>query len=301
MTGAGIAVLAALGSACGFAVSTSLQHRAASASAISGLRLGRLLRILAQRPSWLIGLSTGAVALVLHGVAVRYGALIVVQPLVVTGIVLAVPARAALDRKLPSVSDMTWVLVTVSGITLLVVSSDPTGADRNPVALHALGVVVVGVLLIMALARAGLRAGSARGSGVWLGGAAGILFGLTAGTLKLLVFATASRGMELVWLLTLVGLGVWGLALNQRTYQRAPLSVSMPMLNVVDVLVAIAFGYLVFGEVPAHGPMSLLVDGCGIALMGTGLRQLMAHAGDSEPAVKKRPPLACLVEVGGQP
>ena len=69
--------------------------------------------------------------------------------------------------------------------------------------------------------------------------------------------------------MTLVGLGVWGLALNQRTYQRAPLSVSMPVLNVVDVLVAIAFGYLVFGEVPAHGPMSLLVDGCGIALMGT--------------------------------
>lgn len=292
-------MLAALGSACGFAVSTSLQHRAASLPAASGLRLGRLLRILAQRPSWLIGLATGGVAVVLHAVAVRHGALIVVQPLVVTGIVLALPVRAALDRTLPSLSDLTWVVVTVSGITLLVVSANPTSAGRGPVALRGLGVVVVGVLAIMALSQAGLRAASARGRGLCLGGAAGVLFGLTAGTLKLLVLGTASGPTELALLVTLIGLGVWGLALNQRTYQVAPLAVSMPVLNVVDVLVAIAIGYLVFGEVPAHRPMSLLFDGCGIALMGAGLRQLMAHAGEVEPAAPKSPPLASLVEVGG--
>jgi hypothetical protein len=299
MTAGAIAVVAALGSACGFAVSTSLQHRAASGPAASGLRLGRLLRILAQRPSWLIGLATGALALVLHAVAVGHGALIVVQPLVVTGIVLALPVRAALDRKLPSVSDMTWVVVTVSGIALFVVSSNPTSANRRPVALHGLGVVVVGVLAITALSRTGSRATSARGRGLLLGGAAGVLFGLTAGTLKLVVLGTASRSTELVCLVTLAGLGVWGLALNQRTYQIAPLSISMPVLNVVDVLVAIAFGYLVFGEVPAHQPTSLVVEGCGIALMGTGLRQLMAHAGQRAPAAPKGPPLAALVEVGG--
>jgi hypothetical protein len=98
---------------------------------------------------------------------------------------------------------------------------------------------------------------------------------------------------------TLAGLGVWGMALNQRTYQIAPLSISMPVLNVVDVLVAIAFGYLVFGEIPAHQPKSLLVEGCGVALMGTGLRQLMAHADQRDAAGPKRPPLAALVEVGG--
>jgi hypothetical protein len=298
MTAGAIAVVAALGSACGFAVSTSLQHRAASGPAASGLRLGHLLRILAQRPSWLIGLVTGALALVLHAVAVGHGALIVVQPLVVTGIVLALPVRAALDHRLPSVSDMTWVVVTVTGIALFVVSSNPTSADRRPIAVHGLGIVGVGVLAIMALSRAGLRATSARGRGLLLGGAAGVLFGLTAGTLKLLVLGTASRSTELVWLVTLVGLGVWGLALNQRTYQIAPLSISMPVLNVVDVLVAIAFGYLVFGEVPAHQPMSLVVEGCGMALMGTGLSQLMAHAGQPDPAAPKRPPLAALVEVG---
>jgi hypothetical protein len=299
MTTAAIAVVAALGSACGFAVSTSLQHRAASVPAAAGLRLGRLLRTLAQRPSWLIGLFTGGVALVLHAVAVQHGALIVVQPLVVTGIVLALPVRAALDRRLPSLSDLKWVVVTVTGITLLVVSANPTSAGSRPVAAHGLGVVVVGALAIMALSQAGLRAASARGRGAWLGGAAGVLFGLTAGTLKLLVLGTASRSTGLVLLVTLVGLAVWGLVLNQRTYQTAPLSVSMPVLNVVDVLVAIAFGYLVFGEVPAHQPMSLLVDGCGIVLMGTGLRQLMARAGDAEPTAPKREPLTSMVQVGG--
>jgi glucose uptake protein GlcU len=42
--------------------------------------------------------------------------------------------------------------------------------------------------------------------------------------------------------------------MNQRAYQIAPLSFSMPVVNVVDIVVAILFGVLVFGEAPAHSP-----------------------------------------------
>ena len=52
----------------------------------------------------------------------------------------------------------------------------------------------------------------------------------------------------------LVGAGLLGTAMNQRAYQIAPLSFSMPVVNVVDIVVAILFGVLVFGEAPAHSP-----------------------------------------------
>ena len=123
-----IAVAAALASACLFALSNSLQHRAASADSTNGLRTGRLFRALVARPSWHAGVIVGALAFTLHAVAVGNGPLIVVQPLVVTGIVLAVPLRAALDRKRPAAEDVRWVALTATGIAVFVIASDPVQA-----------------------------------------------------------------------------------------------------------------------------------------------------------------------------
>lgn len=275
----GVAVAAALGSAFGFAVSTSLQHRAAASESASVLRIGGLLKFLARRPSWHLGLASGGVALVLHAVAVRYGALVIVQPLVVSGIVFALPVRAALDRKLPSMSDIAWVAVTVTGIAVLVVASNPTTQGGDPRPVHAIALILTGVVAAAVCSWRGLRAESARRRGLLLGSAAGILFGLTAGTLKLVVLHATFGFAGFALVGTLVVLGAWGLALNQRTYQSVPLSVCMPVLNVVDVVVAIAFGYLVFREIPDHQPASLFADAFGVTLMGLGVGQLMRGAG----------------------
>jgi hypothetical protein len=276
-----VAVVAALGSAAGFAVSTSLQHHAATSSTASALRIGGLLRFLARRLSWHLGLAAGAVALVLHAVAVRYGALVVVQPLIVSGIVLALPVRAALDHRLPTMADIAWVAVTVAGIALLVVAANPTTDGQAPRAALAVPMIVTGAVAAAAFSWSGLRTASARSRGLLLGSAAGILFGLTAGTLKMLVLHTSPRSADAYLIATLIALGAWGLALNQRTYQVVPLSFSMPVLNVVDVVVAICFGYSVFREVPDLAAASLFADAVGLTLMGLGIGQLMRGAGRS--------------------
>jgi hypothetical protein len=70
----------------------------------------------------------------------------------------------------------------------------------------------------------------------------------------------------------LIGAGALGLALNQYAYQAAPLSASLPVVNVVDVVVALAFGWVVFGEVPAHGAVSLLFQAGALVCVVGGLR-----------------------------
>ena len=79
-----------------------------------------------------------------------------------------------------------------------------------------------------------------------LGSGAGVMFGATAGLLKLVgtSVTTSWSGLPttLVVLGMLVAAGLLGTAMNQRAYQLAPISFSMPMVNVVDIMVAVSSG-----------------------------------------------------------
>ena len=68
----------------------------------------------------------------------------------------------------------------------------------------------------------------------------------------------------------LAGAGILGTAINQRAYQIAPLAFSMPVVNVVGVLVAIVFGAFVFGEVPGHSPGGMVVQLLGLGVLAVG-------------------------------
>ena len=68
--------------------------------------------------------------------------------------------------------------------------------------------------------------------------------------------------------------GLSGVAINQRAYRAARLSASMPVLNIVDVLVALIFSVIVFGETPAHSPLALAGQLVGFACVAIGLRRL---------------------------
>ncbi len=268
------AVVAALCSAAGFAVSTSLQHRAVTWAPPASGRAVPLLAYLVRRPAWLLGQIIGVVGFGLHALAVRYGALALVQPLMVSGMVFAVAVRAALDRRVPSRYDVVWAGVVATGLAIFVIVSDPPTATGTSSEAPAAGAILGGVVLV-GLCLWGVRQDVAnRTRGLLFGTASGVLFGLVAGTLKMSVLS-ADQGALILWpVLVLPLLGGSGVLLNQRAYQVSPLSVSMPILNIVNVLVSIAFGLFVFDEVPAHGAGHLAAEVLGLALMAIGVRWL---------------------------
>ena len=121
------------------------------------------------------------------------------------------------------------------------------------------------------------RAEHPRTRAMLLGVSAGILFGLVAAMIKLVVNDLGDGPAALLssWpLWALVGAGVCGTAINQHAYQVAPLSMSMPVLNIVDVLVAIGLGAWVFGAPPAHDPITLVVQAVALGCMAVGLHQI---------------------------
>lgn len=72
----------------------------------------------------------------------------------------------------------------------------------------------------------------------------------------------------------LIPLGVSGFLLNQRAYHRAPLSSSIPALNTVNPLVAVAFGIVVFHEHPTDRAAAIIAQCVGMVAVLAGIFSL---------------------------
>ena len=274
----GWAIGAAGTAAAAIAVSTSLQHQVASSAPSSTAPIGRLLPFLMRQPRWLLGVGVGTTAFVLQAVAVRTGALVVVQPIIMTGIVFAVPVRAALQGRRPSTGDVLGVSLTVTGLVLFVIVANPHTVADSSHEKSAVRVVVVACALMAAAAVGSRRLRTSNGQGLLLCAVAGVAFGLVPGLLKMAMLADCP-GLVCpgrLWpILSMLGMGAVGFSLNQRAYRILPLALTMPLLNVISLIVAVVFGTVVFGEMPANDVFSVAIELTALALMGIGIRRLV--------------------------
>ncbi len=272
-----LAVVLALAAALTVGFSTSVQHRVAeqAPASVSGAR-GLLLH-LAQRPMWWLGQALGFVALFFHALALGYGPIALVQPIAIMGMVFAPPIRAAMSRRWLPRGEAVAVVATFAGLVAFLLATAPRESDPTS------GPGTLALVAVMALVSAGLTGLSGRiaeptGRAFLLGCAAGLLFGSVAVTLKIAMQALHDDGA--VGFLTspatyaFIVVGIGGITLNQISYRTARISASMPALNIVNVLVALLFGYLVFSETPRHTPLALVIEVLAAATIGWGLLRL---------------------------
>lgn len=275
-----IGIAAALAAAVAFGWSAALMHHSAfrAPSHVQGTRA--LLRHLVGQRTWLAGMAASLIGFLLHALALKFGSLAIVQPLVVSGLVFSFIFRALLERRSPHRELMGWVSVSAVGLGLFVIAA---GAIRGSsqldgsaaAVMFAAGAAIAGAALLAAPAT------TPRNTGVLLGISAGVVFGLIAGTIKRcepwhpahVVAAVRSRAA-----------GVVAFLLNQRAYHRAPLSTSLPALNLANPLVAVAFGIAAFHERPSSDPGAILAETLGLAGVLVGIFFLARHG---DPAVAR--------------
>ena len=276
----GLAITLALLCAATFAISTSVQQQAAESAPDSVTGLLDLLAYLIRRPPWLLGQLLATCAFALHASALHSGPIAVVQPIVVSGIVWAVPARAALSRRLPSVGELKAVLVTALGLAAFLVASDPSAGSDAGLGLGTIAFALIGVLIAAAANFTASRVtGNPRRKAFFYGVVGGVLFGLVAGFLKMSLQELNNGGpaaMLTAWpTYALLVAGAGGVLTNQRAYRTAGLSASMPALNIVNGLTSLTFGFTVFSEVPRHTPLALAVEVAALGCMAAGLWMLI--------------------------
>jgi hypothetical protein len=251
------------------ALGSALQHQAATTTGGYRGGLGLLWR-LARSRRWMTGLAIVGAGALLHAAALRVGAVVVVEAVLVTNLALALPARTLLDRVRPPARLVVAALVLSGGIAVFVAAARPGTGQPEADARSAAVVIAAGAAVAALCWVAAGHVRSGRVAGLALGLAAGTLYGLAGGVLKAVVHdvlhAPAAAITE--WpLWTLAVLGAWAFFLHQRAYARAPLQASLPALSAANPLAGLAFGTLAFRESPAHGPLAVLGEVLGMAVI----------------------------------
>lgn len=274
-----LAVPLALSAAVSFGLAGVVQHRATKRVPPRGPMRPSLLLDLAHQPLWVASIAATILGFGLQVAALQHGPLILVQPLLVTGLVFSVLFGALIDRRRPDRVLLIGALLTVAGLTTFLISARPAGGtstlSTTPSLPLVIGlVVVVAGCLLLPLVVAGTPQALA------LALATGVLYGITAGIVKFVTLQWQQGLTEPLghWqLYALCIIGPFAFLLNENAYQAGPLAAPpLAVITTADPLTGIAIGVLWLQERLQTPAPALAGQAAGLAVMIVGIVAL-AH------------------------
>jgi drug/metabolite transporter (DMT)-like permease len=268
-----------------FAAAAVLQQRAAADVPAAEALGGGLVRRLVRRPMWLLGVGADAGAYGIQAVALGLGSLVLVQPLLVTSLLFALPLSAIWAGRRLRRADWIWAGVLTLGLAIFVVVGDPTeGAETAPVSRWLVAAAIVVPAVVVCVLWASRSHGVRRA--VLLAVAAGVLYGVTAALTK---SAVELLGDGVVNFLTswepyaLAVAAVLGTYLAQAAFQAGRLEASLPALTVLEPVVAVALGITLLDEEVHAGGWKWLIIGVAAGGMLAASIALPRAAAAAEP------------------
>ena len=290
------AVVTALAAALVFGISSVADQRSTKRVQSRPALSPRILFDLVRQPLWLTAIGANLVAFALQVVALDFGSLALVQPILVCDLVFAVLIAWYLARRgnMPLPGGRKRVLITFGGVAATTAGvagflaiGQPSGGQMHasfsilpPLAVGL--VVVVGGCLAVAARNQDLRP-------LGLALACGVCYGVAAFVIKLVTseFGSGPSGLFTDWpIYVLAVVGPVGFLLNQDAFQQGTLLAPVQaIITTADPVISIALGVLwlhvrlrsspaaTFGEVA-----SLLLMTAGIVLVARLSPQVAGRA-----------------------
>ncbi|MEV4128236.1 DMT family transporter [Nocardia sp. NPDC049707] len=241
------AIVCALIAALLFAVAAVAQQHVAAAVPEGE----SLMRSLLRSPRWWAGIVGDTGGYAMQVAALALGSVLLVQPILVSMLVFALPLSARLNHR--RITPRTWAtaIALVAALACFLIVGDPTEGNTNaplrdwiPPLAVLLGLLAVAIIIALGTSDPTRRA-------LLFGTAGGALFGLAAALTNYVTDLfkgglTHVLGSWQTW--TLVASGVIGLYLQQRAYQSGPLVASLPAVTITEPLVAAFIGITVLDE-----------------------------------------------------
>jgi drug/metabolite transporter (DMT)-like permease len=266
---AGAAVLAGLS----IASAAVLQQRAASRRPSDERFSLRLIGQLFHDRGWLLGLGLSVVSYGFQALALAFGPLVLVQPLVVSELLFAIPVSARLRGLRLGRREWLAAAAVVAGLTVGLVSASPgQGQPIQPIGRWLPALAIIGALTVAALLAFRLVRGPVRASALGFAGAlvSGLQTALFAASLHLL--GQRGWGTFVRWEpYSLIVASILGGFLIQNAFQAGPLAASSPVVDSTLPMVSIGLGVFVFGEHVNTSGLALLGACAGLALLITGI------------------------------
>jgi drug/metabolite transporter (DMT)-like permease len=237
----------AIAAALLFALGTVLQQKAGLERPAEGS--GLLLRM-ARRPVWLAGIASDALGFVAQAVALTIGRLSVVQPVLVSSVVFALPLGAWLTGQRVRRADVAAALVVTAALAVFLIVADPSGGrDDAPLGEWLIAGAVAAVVCLPLILAA--RSASPPRRAALLGIATGVLFGLSAALTKAVgdQFADGPLTIFTDWhTYALVAVGYASMTLSQLSLQTGVLAPAVATSMAFDPITSVVLGTTLLEE-----------------------------------------------------
>ena len=262
------AVLAAMGNAL-----SNVMQRKASLSTAEDREFGvSVMRQLVRRTTWLIGFGGMVASFILQAVALGFGELSAVETIITLEVPLTLLVAARVFGTPLGKSEWSGVVIMTGAMIVLLLILDPkpgNETDVSPVIYAFAGGATAGLIATLIIV-------GQRGHRIWrtgcLGAATGTAFGLTASLIKEVAAQASNNG--LVGLLTTwqtygaIATGLSGVVIMQWALHTGPLLAAQPGFTLMDPLVSIFWGVLVYHEVVRTGAWLIPAAFAGAAICG---------------------------------
>ncbi len=268
-----LTVVFAVAAAFSNAVNVFTQH-SASISAPKREKGWRLVAYLFRQPLWLLGWIAAAGGFAFQAVALHGGQLSVVQPLLITELVFVLVLRRVWIHQ--DVARGAWVAVVVVCVALgvFLAVAEPTGGHPNAETAEWLSALLGFGAAIAVLAAAGMRGSPVRRTATF-GVAGALAWALMAVFIKSTTDTLAMFGIGGTlarWpVYALAASAIAGTLLEQAALHVGPLSVSQPLLVVINPLASIVLSVWLFDERFTRSPARIIIAILSFAVMAVGV------------------------------
>lgn len=270
---ADIAALLALGAAMFIAAGDVMHQRSAHEVTDEQVSHTKLFLSLLKDRGWWLGSLVAAGGFALQAAALGFGSVLLVQAILVTALLFALPINARLTHRRVTRWEWTWAALLAASVAVIVTVGNPTqGHSRASLETWTLVAAVLGPLLIVCIVGARILSGPI--SAMLLAVVSGALWGLfavlTKGVVDLLAHGMVGllRSPELyAWVIVAVA----GTAWQQASFRSGALTATLPTMTVTEPVVASVLGVVVLGETlrPGDAGMLTLFIAFGVMIIAT--------------------------------
>lgn len=268
--------------AAGFcsAVNLTTQHTA-SISAPEREKGWRLALYLFRHPLWLLGWAAAAGTFAFQALALHNGPMSEVQPLLVSELVFVLVLRRIWIRQQVAAAAWASALAVCLALAVFLIAAEPTGGRTVPQTKHWLSAGLVFGATIAVLTALG-RAGSPMRRAAVFATAAALAWALEATLLKAATdtfTAFGITGMLTRWpVYALIAAGATSNLLEQAALHVGPLSVSQPILVIVNPFASFILSVWLFDERFTGSPAKITVAVLSFAALAAAATMLTRTA-----------------------
>lgn len=242
-----LAMAFALASALTIAWGTVVRHRIAEGAHPGDSPLIQAIK----RPAWWLGTCTALLGYGLQVVALGFGTLLVVQPILVLSLMFTLPLAARFDGRRISLNEFTWASVLTLAVAVLVLLGRPTMGDPQPPLGRWVPALAIGAVVLVGIERFAqrqIRNEKALLLGIVTGGIYGYVAVLSKATVDILVHSGFSELLVSWEGYSLAAGAILGTAVQQHAFHAGALKNSLPAMTIVEPIVAFSLGYAVLHE-----------------------------------------------------